>query len=115
MKNSLLKYWICQLGGWGGYYTIAVFAYKYLSIRTIDHFYEIISLSVILGLICTHIMRMIIKEYQFLDKPIRTQIFSLILITIVFAILYACADAGTEKIFDLKDKALAKISLKNEI
>lgn len=115
MKISLSKYWICQLGGWGANFAISVFYYLNLSIRKIDNFYILITISVVLGVLFTHIMRMIVKEYQFLNKPITKQILYFVIVTIIFAILYACADVGLEKIFNLRDKGAPKISVLNEI
>jgi len=115
MKKGLSKYWICQLGGWGANFAISVFYYLNLSIRKIDNFYLLITISVALGIIVTHVMRMIIKEYQFLQKPISKQIFYFILVTIVFATIYAFADVGLEKAFNLRDKGAPKISISNEI
>lgn len=115
MKISLYKYWVCQLGGWGANFAISVFYYLNLSVRKIDNFYLLITISVLLGLLFTHTMRMIIMEYQFLNKPITNQILYFIIVTIVFAILYACADVGLEKILNLRDKGAPKISVLNEI
>ncbi|MCW3089184.1 MAG: sensor histidine kinase [Ferruginibacter sp.] len=115
MKKSLSNYAICQLGGWGANFAISVFYYLNLSVRKIDNFYILISISVALGLLFTHIMRLIIKEYQFLNKPINKQIFYFVIVTIVFAILYACADVGLERIFNLRDSGAPKISIMNEI
>lgn len=115
MKRRLSDYWICQLGGWGTNFAISVFYYLNLSIRKIDNFYILISISVVLGLLVTHIMRMIIKEYQFLNKPIKSQIFYFVIVTILFAVIYACADVSLEKLFNLRDKGAPKISVLNEI
>jgi len=115
MKKSLSKYWICQLGGWGANFAMSVFYYLNLSVRKIDNFYILITISVLLGILFTHIMRMVIKEYQFLNKPITKQVLYFILVTILFATIYACADVGFEKTFNLRDKGAPKISLLNEI
>jgi len=115
MKKSLSKYWICQLSGWGANFAISVFYYLNLSVRKIDNFYILITISVLLGILFTHIMRLVIKEYQFLNKPISKQILYFILVTILFATTYACADVGFEKFFHLRDKGAPKISLLNEI
>ena len=115
MKNSLSKYWIFQLAGWGSNFAISIFYYLNLSIRKIDNFFILISISVILGILFTHIMRMVIREYKFLEKPINTQIFYFIIVTIVFAIIYACSDVAIERTFDLRDKNAPSISLMNEI
>ncbi|CAN5709748.1 histidine kinase [soil metagenome] len=115
MKSSLSKYWLCQLGGWGTNFMITVFYYLNLSNRKIDNFFILITISVILGILVTHIMRMVIMEYKFLEKTINQQIVIFILVTILFAIIYACADVGIERIFDLRDKSAPEISLLNEI
>jgi sensor histidine kinase YesM len=113
--KKISRYWICQLGGWGLSLAISLFAYLNLSDRKVDNFYILVCISVLLGVLFTHIMRMIIKEYQFLNKPITQQILSFILVTIVFAIIYSCANVGLEKTFNLRDAAAPKISLLNEI
>ena len=115
MKKKISTYWVCQLGGWGANIAISSFYYFNLSVRKIDHFFLLISISVLLGILFTHIMRMVIKEYRFLEKPIQKQILYFILVTIVFAIIYACADTGLEKTFQLRDYEGPKISLLNEI
>ncbi len=115
MKKKISTYWVCQLGGWGANIAISSFYYFNLSVRKIDHFFLLISISVLLGILFTHMMRMVIKEYRFLEKPIQKQILYFILVTIVFAIIYACADTGLEKTFQLRDYEGPKISLLNEI
>ena len=60
-------------------------------------------------------MRMVIKGYRFLEKPINKQVIYFILVTIAFAVIYACAGTGLEKIFNLREHTEPKISLLNEI
>jgi hypothetical protein len=99
MKKKISTYWICQLGGWGTNIAISSFYYLTLSVRKIDHFFLLIGISVLTGIILTHLMRRVIKKYNFLEKPIKKQIVYFIIVTVVFAILYACIDTGIEKIF----------------
>ena len=106
---------MCQLAGWGTNFAISVFYYLNLSYRKIEFFFTLITISVILGILFTHIMRMIIKEYRFLEKPINKQIFYFIIVTILFATLYACSDVAIERTFNLSDKSSPNISLMNEI
>ena len=115
MKKRLSGYWICQLAGWSANFSISMFYYFNLSVRKIDNFFLLILISIGLGILFTHIMRMVIKEYQLLEKPINKQIFYFIVVTIVFAVIYACADVGIEKFLNLKDKGAPKISQLNEI
>ncbi|MBC7886775.1 MAG: histidine kinase [Ferruginibacter sp.] len=115
MKIIISKYWICQFIGWGANFAISVFYYLNLSTRKIDHFYALITISVILGFMVTHIMRLMIKEYQLLNKPIKIQILSFIILTIVFAIIYACAYVGLKKILNMEENGAPKFSMLNEI
>jgi two-component system, LytTR family, sensor kinase len=115
MTKKISAYWMCQLGGWGLYGAISIFFYLTLSTRTIQHFYGFIALNLILGLLFSHLMRMVIKEYRLLERKLEAQIASFILATFVFAILLACTTVGLEKTMDLKDESLPKLSLLNEI
>ena len=60
-------------------------------------------------------MRMVIREYKVLERPLQTQIIAFIILTLVFAVLYACADVAVEKVLNLRDTGGPKISLANEI
>ena len=115
MLKTIPKYWICQLGGWGANFVISVFFYLTLSVRKIDDFFLLIAIGILLGILFSHLMRMLIKEYRFLEKPLEKQILSFIGITIIFAIIYACTNVGIEKLLGLKDATGPKISLLNEI
>ncbi len=115
MLKKLSRYWMCQLGGWSTNFAISVFFYLTLSVRKIDNFFLLISIGVLLGILFSHLMRMVIKEYKFLERPLQSQITSFIMVTIVFAIIYACADVAISKMLGLKDANGPKISLANEI
>ncbi len=115
MLKKFSRYWMCQLGGWGAYLAISIFFYRTLSVRKLDNYILLITLIVILGILFSHLMRMAIKEYKFLEKSIEQQIISFILITILFAIVYGCADVAVTKMIGFKDPNGSKISLLNEI
>jgi two-component system LytT family sensor kinase len=115
MFKKISKYWLCQIAGWGAYAGINVFFYLTLSTKKIDDFYGLIAIDILLGILVTHLMRMVIREYKYLEKPIRNQIISFGIITIIFSIVYACADVGVEKALDIKDSMNADISIGNEI
>jgi two-component system, LytTR family, sensor kinase len=115
MIRKVSTYWMCQIGGWTMNFAIFTFFYLTLSIRHIDHFFVIITINVVLGILFSHLMRIVIKEYQFLKQPIQKQIIYFTCTTILFSILYACTDVAIEKIFDLSQKDTPEISLVNEI
>lgn len=115
MLNKIPKYWICQIVGWGASLAVSTFFYLTLSVRKVDHFLLLITISVLLGIIVTHLMRMVIREYNVLNKKLQTQIISFVILTLVFAVVYACADVAIENVFNLRDMGGPKISLSNEI
>ncbi|MDB5276003.1 histidine kinase [Ferruginibacter paludis] len=115
MLKKISKYWVCQLAGWGASMAISTFFYLTLSVRKVDNFVLLILISVLLGILITHLMRMVIREYKVLEKPIQTQIIAFITLTIVFSVVYACADVAIENIFNLRDTGGPKISLANEV
>lgn len=103
------------MGGWGANFAISVFFYLTLSVRKIDHFFLLITIGVLLGILFSHLMRMVIKEYRFLERPIQAQISSFVLVTILFAIIYACTDVAITRMLGLSDDSGPKLSLINEI
>jgi len=72
-------------------------------------------ISIVLGMLFTHIMRMVILEYEYHEKPIRSQIISLLILTLVFSFFYSCADVGVDRILKYSYHPAEKISLVNEI
>ena len=115
MLKKIPTYWICQIAGWGASLAISTFFYLTLSVRKVDHFFLMITISVLLGVFITHIMRMVIQEYNVLYKPLQKQIILFVSITLVFSIIYACSDVAIEKMLNLKDMGGPKISLANEV
>lgn len=112
-KNA--TYWMCQIGGWGMTFVIYSFFYLTLSVRQIDHFFLLISINTLLGIFFSHLMRMIIREYRFLQQPIQNQVGYFLLVTIGISFVFACTDVAIEKLFDLGDRMLPRISVLNEI
>jgi two-component system LytT family sensor kinase len=115
MFKKISTYWICQFAGWGMMLAVTAFFYITLSTHKVDHFFILIIISVLLGILFTHLMRMVILEYKYLDKPIRQQIISFIILTIIFSLVYSCADISVDKILNLSEEMVPKISLANEI
>lgn len=115
MLKKISRYWICQLTGWGASMATSTFFYLTLSVRKVDHFFILILISVVLGILITHIMRMTIREYKVLEKRLETQIILFIFFTLVFSVVYGFADVAIEKAFNLRDTGGPKISLANEI
>jgi two-component system, LytTR family, sensor kinase len=116
MLKKISRYWACQIAGWGANFVIFTFFYLTLSVQKVDNFFLIITINVLLGILFTHLMRMVIREYQFLHmKPIQKQIVAFILLTLVFSVAYACADVAIERALGLTYKMNVKLSVANEI
>jgi two-component system, LytTR family, sensor kinase len=115
MLRKVSKYWLCQTIGWGVFAAINVFFYLTLSTKKIDNFYILVGIDILLGILATHLMRMIIRQYKFIENTLRNQLISLSIITIIFSVIYACADVGLEKALNIKDSMSADISVWNEI
>ena len=74
MFKQISKYWLCQVIGWGAFGGINIFFYVTLSTKAIDYFYLLIFIDIILGMLVSHLMRMIILEYKYLEKNIQSHI-----------------------------------------
>ena len=113
---------MCQLGGWGTNFAITAFFYLTLSAEKQGSDNTIlilrIAVAVLTGLLVSHLMRMMIKEYRFLEKSIQKQISSFVLITILFAIINAFCNIAASRLLDmmnLKLKGTSNYTLLSEI
>jgi two-component system LytT family sensor kinase len=86
---SVLKriptYWLFQLFGWGLCVLVNVF-YAYTFEKFNSKFVYGILVYLAIGIILSHVMRMVINKAQILIKPIEQQIFGFIFITFAFSI-----------------------------
>lgn len=91
MKIKISYYWLCQVAGWGLFIIINTFFYYTLSIRNnyYPHFFETIFFQAALGLLVTHLMRLVILEAKLLALSLQKQIMWLILITFSFVLVYS--------------------------
>ncbi|MFM2358254.1 MAG: hypothetical protein RLY16_247 [Bacteroidota bacterium] len=115
MPKKLSNYWLCQIGGWGMTFVIFSFFYLSLSTKQIENFFLLIAINSVLGLFFSHLMRIIIKEYKFLQQPIKNQVWYFLIATVIFSFVYACTNVAIEKMFDLVDKQDARMPIINEI
>jgi len=115
MFKKLSTYWAFQFIGWGLCAGIYIFFYLTFYNKRIDDYYAIIGVDISLGILVTHLMRLVIKEYQLLQKTIQRQIIFFGILTIVFSIVYACAEVGVERALNLKDSMGDEISVWSKI
>lgn len=89
MKKRLSLYWVYQIGGWSSYCVIYTFFYLTIRTKPLEHFFSGLVIDAILGILVTHLMRVLIKRTRLLNKPVNLQIIYFLLVTFVFAFIYA--------------------------
>jgi sensor histidine kinase YesM len=100
MKPSNTRYWTFQFVGWGVYALISIFfaiLFDQLSRETIFR----VLFFVEIGIIFSHVMRMIIRRSSILLKNLQQQVIIFIILTITFAILMAMIQTPFEQVCDL--------------
>ena len=110
MQSGNTRYWICQAIGWGGFaLTNTFFAVSFDQVS--GDFFSRMGIFVLLGIVFSHVMRLVIIQTGLLQKTLNKQIFIFLLITICFAMLVSLVDVETLNWLDLTkrdEKALYK-------
>jgi two-component system, LytTR family, sensor kinase len=111
MWTGNFRYWLSQVIGWGGFALISVFfAYSFDQLNTkgdVELVLGRISLFVGLGLILTHLMRMVIISLNLLQKKLEKQLVIFLLVTFVFSVIGAFFYTellGNFKLFNKREK-----------
>src|SRR5689334_6673662 len=100
MQPGNTRYWICQAIGWGGFVlTNTFFAVSFDQVSS--NFFSRLGIFVLLGIVFSHVMRMVIIQTGLLQKSLNRQIFIFLLITICFAMLVSLVDVETLNWLDL--------------
>ena len=94
-----------QVAGWGSFIIIHLFFNWSLDkIQTPEDrrvFFERIGIFISLGLVLTHIMRIVILRMNLLQKKLETQILQFVVLTLIFSIIGSLGDMLLRKEFDL--------------
>ncbi|MDE3236231.1 MAG: histidine kinase [Bacteroidota bacterium] len=100
MSKKISAYWLCQLGGWSAY--ILVWTFFYFAIRTKEqpHFFETLFADAVCGVVITHLMRLAIRGFNLINQSLQKQIFSILLITFLFASIYSFSLVSIETLFE---------------
>ena len=99
-------YWLFQLLGWGLCILVNVF-YAYTFDRFNVKFVYGILVYLALGIILSHIMRMVINRANILIKPVEQQIFGFIFITFVFSLATGISETFLLDYFNLLHETTA--------
>jgi two-component system LytT family sensor kinase len=113
--NRISNYWLCQIGGWGVFILVYIFFYLTLRTRPQEYFYQDLFLLTMIGIVITHLMREVIKYFQVVTEQLNHQIIYLILLTIIFALLYASLASVLERVFNIEENVVKKLPLYNKI
>lgn len=97
MFTKNYRYWLCQVGGWGALFLTYTFFYITLIKKDIPNFYLFLFFQVALGLVTTHFMRSVIRQFDFLQKNITKQIIYFLITTVIFAAVYGALTVTIER------------------
>lgn len=100
MNPTNARYWSFQFVGWGMYALISIFfaiLFDQLSRETLFR----VLFFVEIGIIFSHLMRMIIHRSSVLLKNLQQQVVIFVMLTLVFAILIAMLQTPFEQVCDL--------------
>ncbi|MEO5647597.1 MAG: histidine kinase [Chitinophagaceae bacterium] len=97
MFTKNYRYWLCQAGGWAALFLTYTFFYITLIKKDIPNFYLFLFFQVALGLVISHFMRLVIREFKFLQKHITEQIIYFLLTTVIFAGIYGIVTVTIER------------------
>lgn len=91
MHDKWTRYWIFQLIGWGSFSVISTF-FAFSFDRLNPPFFYRLAIFVFLGVICSHLMREVIKKLGTLQKAIARQITEFVILTVLLAIVVSWAN-----------------------
>lgn len=113
MRNHNTIYWIFQLTGWSLY--CLVYSFFYLTIRTHPQrfFFEQLITHVLIGLLLTHLMRVVIQKAGILKKEIKKQILAFVLVSLCFAFLIGVSIVAIEILLHIQTEQLKPYAFMN--
>lgn len=101
--RKLPKYTLFQALGWGLFLAVNVFFA--ISYKMVDRvFFLRLLITMILGLVFTHLMRTVIKRLKLLKKKINAQLIGFVIVSLVFALTVGMVETLVVKIFNLNFK-----------
>jgi len=109
MFKDISRYWWCQIIGWSINIAISVFFVTTFG-KPGQLYFTSLFITCLAGLIITHIMRLNIHYLKILDKPLNKQVFSFIIITIIFSILFGVISESIDHLIGYNPERLQKFS-----
>ncbi|MEX1202660.1 MAG: histidine kinase [Ferruginibacter sp.] len=109
MFNKISRYWWCQLIGWSVIIAVSVFIITTFG-EPDSYFFLSLIFTCMLGVLITHVMRLNIHSLKVLTKPLKTQIFYLLALTFIFAILFGTLTEAIDYVIGYNPDKLQKYS-----
>ncbi len=109
MFRKISRYWWCQILGWSANIAISVFFVTTFGKPSHAYFLSLLS-TCLIGVLITHMMRFNISFLKVLQKPVRTQIFYFLALTIVFSILLGVVSEAADMLLGYNPERLKKFS-----
>ena len=107
MLKNISRYWWCQIVGWSLNFAVSIFFVFTFGEPTRNFFIGLV-LSCGIGVMITHTMRYNIHGLKVLGKPLKVQIFYLIVLTFVFAILFGVLMEAVDYLIGYNPEKLQK-------
>src|SRR6476646_10755414 len=96
MRFGNSKYWLFQLGGWGLFTLINIFFnWSFDQMTTTDGrmlVFGRLGFFVALGIVLTHVMRLVIIRWNVLQKKLEKQMLQFVFLTLVFSLIGSVID-----------------------
>ncbi len=99
--NRIPKYWLFQAFGWGMFILANTF-FAVTFDRLDGAFIGRLVTFVCIGLLFTHLMRLVIWRTRILQRPLNMQLIGLVLITLFFSVLVGIVDSLLTSLFGIR-------------
>jgi sensor histidine kinase YesM len=113
--KKLSAYWWCQIGGWSSYVLINTFFYFTIRTKPSPHFFSSVLLDAFVGVVITHLMRILIRKANLVNLDLRRQIISMFLTTLVFAITFSIVIMRADEVFNLESDMWKEYTFWNKV
>lgn len=109
MFKRISMYWWFQIIGWSMNIAMSIF-FVYTFGKPDNQYFLSLTLTCLIGLLLTHVMRYCIFMLKVLEKPIKIQIVFFIALTLVFAILFGFISEGMDYLINYNPERLQRFS-----
>jgi sensor histidine kinase YesM len=105
--KKISPYWWCQLIGWSANIALSIFFVSNFG-KPDNLYYASLFITCLLGLFITHVMRHCIFYLRVMEKPVKKQILSFILLTFAFSIVLGVISESIDYLIGYNPERLQK-------